>query len=419
MRARLAVALVVVLLLLAACVGVVVSVVSRPLPGADVIAANDIAQITGATWPDVRASSYPEGPDFIVLDAAGNQVLARGLADVTELDAAANRWPNLPVRVDGEIVGVVIVADSLEDEFEARDHAITTTVVTALGAVAAALLTWAAWLWWSLLRPFRRLERFAADVAIGDLDAPLDMDRHNAFGSFTEAFDVMRTELAESREREAQLAESKRTLVSQLSHDIRTPVASIGATAELLKLTEGDPARADKLDIIEGKVVQVTELLDELSRASSDDLTALPVMPADHVSDKITELISKADTTGAVTALSLSSVLVSYDPKRLQQVLDNVLANAAKYAGTPVEVTGEVCGPHLCIRVTDYGSGVPDDELDLITRKRVRGSNAAGLPGSGLGLYTSSWLMEQMGGELRVRNIEGGFQVQLDVPLAN
>ncbi|NLI03935.1 MAG: HAMP domain-containing histidine kinase [Actinomycetaceae bacterium] len=419
MRTRLVFSLLALLLLLSAAAGVVIKVVSRPIPPGDVVAANDIALITRDAWPDLDIDAYPNSLDFAVVDATGQPVLSRGIAYVDVYDAVRERWPSLPVHVDGEIVATVVIADSLNDEVQVHNRTILGTVSGVFSAIALALVAWTLWLWRSVLRPFQRLDEFATDVAAGNLNAPLDMDKRNAFGSFTEAFDVMRTELAQSREREAELAESKRTLVSQLSHDIRTPVASIGATAELLHLTEKDPTRIAKLDTVQAKVTQVTELLDDLFKASAEEMTDIPVTNSDHNSQEIADIVRKADTSEAVTQMELPAVLVCYDPLRLQQVVDNILANAAKYAGTPVSVTGQVAGTYVRILFTDSGDGVPEDEIDLITHKRVRGSNSAGLPGFGLGLYTSAWLMEQMGGDLQVRNVDGGFQVQLDIPLAN
>ena len=131
------------------------------------------------------------------------------------------------------------------------------------------------WINARVLVPFRKLERFASRVADGDLSAPLEMDRSNAFGAWTESFDLLRTELAASREREAAAQASKEALIAQIGHDLRTPVATISATAELLqahvrlprrpRTTAGDPSP---------RAAQVDGLISDLFRAHADEIAA-------------------------------------------------------------------------------------------------------------------------------------------------
>ena len=84
-----------------------------------------------------------------------------------------------------------------------------------------------------VIRPFWKLKKFAERVADGNLDIPLEMDRKNLFGAFTESFDIMRSELKKARIAEARANAGKKELVAKLSHDIKTPVASIKAASEV------------------------------------------------------------------------------------------------------------------------------------------------------------------------------------------
>ena len=80
----------------------------------------------------------------------------------------------------------------------------------------------------SRLTPFRKLRRFARDVAAGNLDIPLEMDSYGSFGAFTESFGLMREELKKARENERAADQSKKELVASLSHDINTPTIRDG-----------------------------------------------------------------------------------------------------------------------------------------------------------------------------------------------
>ena len=112
--------------------------------------------------------------------------------------------------------------------------------------------------------------------------------------------------------------------------------------------------------------------------------------------------------------------LVKMDKLRMKQVIDNIVNNSYKYAGTDIYVSfkeenqdgGQAKGIRIIIR--DHGSGVPEEELALISEKFYRGANAKGKSGSGIGLYLSKCFMQQMGGELDYYN-DNGFVVELFV----
>ncbi|MBO4420679.1 MAG: hypothetical protein J5783_02515, partial [Lachnospiraceae bacterium] len=87
-----------------------------------------------------------------------------------------------------------------------------------------------------MIKPVKEMENFASEIAKGNLDVPLPIHRNNMFGSFTESFDIMREELKVSKEREFEAEKAKREMVAELSHDLKTPVATIRATCEVLDL---------------------------------------------------------------------------------------------------------------------------------------------------------------------------------------
>lgn len=389
-----------------------------PAPAAarfDVVAANDFLVQLRETWPRVEAS-YPG--EWTVM--AAEVVASRGEPITDDLEAARRGAFGFDIVVDGRVVGRAWLASGLESQWATAWGSARRLGAGALGLAGVGAAAWAAWAWLRLLRPFRRLERFAADVGAGRLDTPLAMDRAQAFGAFTSSFDLMRTELAAAREAAAKAEESKRDLVAQLSHDLRTPVATILANAELLALEEGDALRRQRLDAIVERARLVDSLIDELSAANNDRLDALPVVPEELPTPRVARLLRAADATGALESFQLAEAMVVADPKRLAQIFDNLLGNAAKYAGTRVIVDSGITAESWWVRLTDAGPGVPEDEIPHLVVKRFRGSNAAGIPGSGLGLYTSAWLAERMGGDLTLANVPGpaGLAAQLTLPLA-
>ena len=395
--------------------------VDRPVARPDTVAACDLRLAVERSWPDAYAAvgRAPEAFQRItVLSGDGAVAASRGRPMDTDREAFRAGASSFDVVVGGQRVGVLRIADGRAGELARARRRVLLLAGGAIAAISLACLALHAFHRRRIARPFAALRAFAADVAAGNLDAPLTMDRGNLFGPFTEAFDIMRDELARARRREEEAKQSKKDLVAELGHDIRTPVASIAATAELLALTETDAARRSKLETVGDLTGQIEALVADLFQANEEELAVLRVEPEVVASGEVAALLRAADPDGAIRPFDLPGCLVSVDRLRMRQVFDNVVANSRKYAATPVTVASRLEGDFLVVDVRDTGPGVPSGELEAILGKGVRGSNAAGRPGQGLGLFTASYLMERMGGSLHCRDAAPGLGVVVEIPLA-
>ena len=269
-----------------------------------------------------------------------------------------------------------------------------------------------------LLRPFRKLETFAGRIATGNLDIPLEMDEHNLFGAFTESFDMMREELRTARENEQLANQSKKELVASLSHDIKTPVASIQSAMDLMILKAKDEKEKQMLNSVNAKCEQINTLITDMFHSTLEELQVLNVTPTEIPSTEVDDIINQADYENRITSFSLPSCLVVADSLRLQQAFDNIINNSYKYAGTDIYVKSFIEGDHLVIAVHDFGSGVLDEELPLLFNKFYRGKKTEKTTGYGLGLYLSKYFMEKMSGDLYCENQEDGFVVKVMLRLA-
>lgn len=263
------------------------------------------------------------------------------------------------------------------------------------------------------IRPFRQMERFAAEVAKGNLDIPIPMRKHNTFGAFTESFDIMREELKTARENEYRANISKKELVAELSHDIKTPVAAIKATCEVMEVKEQNPDTLEKVRVIENKADTIDKLIGNMFHATMEELQALKVEVTEESSQLIPQIFQELKYYGEIQLINkMPECLVYMDKLRLEQVIDNIVNNAFKYAKTRVCVEFLERQEGIEIRIRDFGMGVPEEELVFVTEKFYRGSNARGEAGSGLGLYLTSVFMNQMKGGMECYN-EDGFVVKL------
>lgn len=189
-----------VLLAGALAVGAVWVLLARPAPPRETVAANDAVHAVAEAWPDVEGLEFADPLSRVtVVDAEGAVLAAEGEPFRGDADAYAAGAGALAVVVDGERVGTVYVLDASEGERQKAARAASWAATAGiLGVVTVAWLL-AARQYRTVVRPFQRLEEFAADVARGDLATPLPMDRANTFGAFSEAFNLMRSELASAR----------------------------------------------------------------------------------------------------------------------------------------------------------------------------------------------------------------------------
>jgi signal transduction histidine kinase len=291
-----------------------------------------------------------------------------------------------------------------------------------------------------LIKPVKEMESFASEIAKGNMDVALPIHRGNMFGTFTESFDLMREQLKISKERELEAEKAKREMVAELSHDLKTPVATIRATCEVLDMKyrkeiekaektgakediEGLQGYLEKIGYIYSKADMINELVGNVFRATLDDIQEIKIEPTENDSTIIeTYFRSLKEYGNIILDNSIPKCLVYLDKLRMEQVIDNIVGNSYKYAGTDIhvsfsetEMVSDKKGKNdrfLKVTVRDSGPGVSEEELPLLTEKFQRGSNSADKPGYGLGMYLASHYMEKQGGGMEYYN-DNGFVTEL------
>jgi signal transduction histidine kinase len=228
----------------------------------------------------------------------------------------------------------------------------------------------------------------------------------------------MREELNKARENERLANQSKKELVASLSHDIKTPVASIKAVTEVMQIKLKDDKQKKQLEIINSKADQINNLITNMFNATLEELQELKVTVTEQVSVIIYELIKNADYNQQADIMRIPECIVLADILRLSQVIDNIISNSYKYAGTSIHISAHIKGKYLEIAFKDYGLGVSDNEMPLIFNKFFRAKNSVGKSGTGLGLYISKYLMDKMSGGIYCENTGDGFVVVLKLSIA-
>lgn len=366
------------------------------------------AEAAGGDYRTVPAEDY----DFTILSPAGH-VLYASAPDLPKepLAAAAAGRIVLPLGED------MIIIERRQGRDEIRMQQYFSVAVFSVVISAAVMLLCIFWLERRIVRPFRNLQGTAEEIAAGNLGFSLAMDRGGIFGPFTESFDLMRSELAAAQTAAARAAADKQDLIARLSHDLRTPVASIQAVSEIGALTS-EPAARRRFEQIAAKTMQLNVLVSNLLNASLEEQTELQVTLRKMPEAEICSLLDGADYQNWMEAAGLPSCAVAADPVRLQQIFDNIFANAYKYGAAPVKAQGFLQDGELLLEIEDAGGGVAGDETASLHLRCYRGTNAGEAPGAGLGLYICDQLLRAMGGELLIRNGQHGLLVTVALPLA-
>lgn len=290
------------------------------------------------------------------------------------------------------------------------------------GICAGILLCVFGFLWFSILRPFEKMKKYVNRLAAGNFDIPLDQIRSNYLKDFTWAFDNMRFEITKARSCEREAIENNKTVIATLSHDLRTPIASIRAYAEGLEAhLEGSAEnRAKYLNIIMRKCDEVAKLTNDLFLHSISDLDKLKIIPGSFEFCGFFEALIdelSAERHDIIFTRPDFQAMVWADENRLTQIVENLINNARKYAKTPVFVFLTLQDGWVFAHFKDQGNGIPDEDIPFIFDKFYRGKNCCNQPGSGLGLYIVKYLAEKMNGRILLHNRGDGLEAVLGLPI--
>ncbi|MDE7439709.1 MAG: HAMP domain-containing histidine kinase [Clostridia bacterium] len=404
---------------IAEIIALVIFAVQTPDFSQDSVAVNEVVQSVTQDFNSLEKHKNSTALNYVVLDSGGNVIYRTkpGLSESIN-SAVIHRDTVLDITVDNAVSGKVIIYNDGAQTLQSQKRTAVIVLSVAIAVQGGICVGYAVYLHFAVVRPFRKLKGFAQRVAGGNLDIPLEMDRRNLFGAFTESFDIMRSELKKARIAEAQAQQSKKELVAKLSHDIKTPVSSIKAVSEVgLAVAVNKKDKANYTQIIE-KSDQINTLVTNLFTATLEELQQLTVTPTNIESKKVKAMLENADYLHRASIPELPECLVYADGLRLQQVFDNIFANSYKYAKTEIAVTVENADKQIGVIIEDFGGGVPQEELPVLKEKFKRGSNSANTEGAGLGLYISDYFMKEMGGGLKIENGGHGLKVTVTLNLS-
>ena len=288
----------------------------------DVLLLNEIAH--KIVLDDVPFENTAPEREYVILDVNGNVIYDNRLnsSEVITVETAMQKcYPYTYIIENNQITGSVVLTDSKKHFDRLRTNIIAVYCVCGFLLICA-VVTFGAYIRKTVILPFARMKDFASYVAAGDFDRPLEMDKGNMFGAFSESFDIMREELKASRARELSLQKKEHELIASLSHDLKTPVTGIKLTSELMAAifsqNEGQEITVtedmtEKMNNIYNRADEIGVLVNDLLSSTLEELGEFKVECMDENSAVIGEIVSRYDDRGLVRIYEIPRVIVHID----------------------------------------------------------------------------------------------------------
>lgn len=270
------------------------------------------------------------------------------------------------------------------------------------------------------LEPVGRASEAARAVAEGLLATRLPVEGRDEFGAWAESFNRMAQALEAKIAALSNAEARERRFTADVAHELRTPVTALVAAASMLReyLDLLPPEAQRPAQLLVADVVRLRHLVDELMEISRLDAGQEGVSAQPTALTGIVAAIVDSRGWRAQVEVIGEPVTVDTDPRRLERVLANLIANAIEHGLRDVEVRVVVDGPAATVTVVDSGPGIPADHLPRIFERFYKADPARSSSGSGLGLAIAHENARLIGADLRVwSEVGSGTRFQLTLPV--
>lgn len=370
---------------------------------------------SGPQLTNVADSSNPSSASALSYPIAQRAISTGALARGTEqTSSGAVAEAALPVRYHGEIARVIVYSDPVADIVRSVETVRHQILIAGAIALLLALVGGYATARWLAAR-VKRLERAADRVAAGEFGRPIPIDSRDELGQLAAAFNQMQRQLQ-------QLDRARKQFIATASHELRTPVFSLGGFVELLEDEELDAdTRRRFLGHVSAQVERLRKLSVDLLDLSRMESGALELRPEQVDVAELTRSVSAefevalAARDAELALRALPGTEAQCDPVRLAQIVRILIDNALAHnpSGTHIVLTAARENGTLRLAVLDDGAGIDPAVQSRIFEPFFTADDAQG---SGLGLAIASELAERMDGRLTVASSPGRTVFELQLP---
>jgi signal transduction histidine kinase len=375
-----------------------------------------IADTAPGREPGAKGYTVAQVAELLTLPADDMEANKFGMVKNTNFEMHVGA----PVKVNGRTVGLVLTTFKYADIWALVLGMMKRTLFVGIGAIIAISLFFAWLMSRDITHPLRQLVNATRSIGEGNLDARVRITARNELGELGDAFNTMVEELKQSLAREKDLENSRRELIANVSHDLRTPLTSIRGYVEGLR--DGvarDPEKIKRyLDVIYEKTLGLDRLIADLFQLAQLDAGQLEMKPERVESTRLLRHIAErfqpdmeAAGISMITEIPAGLPPVTVDHERIEQALGNIIENAVKYtpAGGTISLMAIAQQQGIRVMVADTGEGISPEDLPRVFERLYRGekSRSRQLGGTGLGLAIAKQIIEAHGGRIWVESEKG------------
>lgn len=271
------------------------------------------------------------------------------------------------------------------------------------------------WIYQGIIRPIKKLEVATVNIQQGNLDFTLEAEGNDEISELCASFEEMRKRLKESAEQQMASEQESKVLISNIAHDLKTPITTVKGYSEgLLDGVADTPEKREKyLRTINNKANEMDALLNELTLYAKIDTNRIPynfskLNVAEYFNDCIEELGMELESKNVgLTYFNYvdNDVQIIADPEQLRRVINNIVGNSVKYSDKKqglINIRIKDVGDFIQIEIEDNGRGIAAKDLPYIFERfyRADASRNSATGGSGIGLSIVKKIVEDHGGKI-------------------
>ena len=291
-----------------------------------------------------------------------------------------------------------------------KDLFLTASIILVCTALSVGL-----WIYRSIAAPLLKLKKATRNIKEGNLDFVLDVEGNDEFAELFQDFEDMRIRLKESAEEKIILDKENKELISNISHDLKTPITAVKGYVEgIMDGVADTPEKMERyVKTIYNKTNEMDHLINELTFYSKIDTNRIPytfskLNVEDYFGDCAEEIGLELETRGIELVYANyveGDVQVIADGEQIRRVIHNIIGNAIKYMDKPkgiIQIRVKDVGDFIQIEIEDNGKGIGAKDIayifDRFYRTDVSRNSSKG--GSGIGLSIVKKIMEDHGGKV-------------------
>ena len=320
-----------------------------------------------------------------------------------------------------EVVYDISVGESTHSQTQvriiAKDLLFTATVILVFTALSIGL-----WIYRSIATPLVKLKKATQNIKEGNLDFVLEVDGDDEFSELCRDFEEMRKRLKESAEEKVLMDKENKELISNISHDLKTPITAVKGYVEgIMDGVADTPEKIDRyVKTIYNKTNEMDHLINELTFYSKIDTNKIPyTFSKINVSQYFRDCVEEVGLDMEARGIELGyfnyvdeDVVVIADAEQMKRVINNIISNSVKYLDKKkgiINIRIKDDGDFIQVEIEDNGKGIAAKDLPNIFDRfyRTDSSRNSSQGGSGIGLSIVRKIIEDHGGRIWATSKEG------------